>query len=377
MKRAPGEGDPAGQAHLRALLVTPRFRPAVGGVEAHVEGIAAGLRQTGAHVTVVTQAAAAGSRTDPDGVHVVELREAVRSQAYPVAPGLFPWLRRHAGEHDVVHAHSYHAAPALAAAVATPGALVFTPHYHGGGHTAFARLLHLGYQHAGRRIFRRADAVIAVSHAEAELIAAHHPAVADRISVVPNGVDAERIRAAEPFDLDHPVVLVIGRLEPYKRVDAVVRAMAGRASDAELVVIGDGPGRSGLEQLARGLGTRATFAGRVDAATLHRWLRSAAVVVSASRHEAFGLTLLEGLTAGARVVASDIPAHREVGERFGPPGGVVVVDPAAPAGQLREAIDQQLGAGRLADGDRPAWSWTGAAAATTEVYRQVLEAGAC
>jgi glycosyltransferase involved in cell wall biosynthesis len=60
-----------------------------------------------------------------------------------------------------------------------------------------------------------------------------------------------------------------------------------------------------------------TFAGHVDEDTLGRWWASASVYATASLHEAFGIGLAQGLVAGLPVVASAIPAHREVIDRAG------------------------------------------------------------
>jgi glycosyltransferase involved in cell wall biosynthesis len=60
------------------------------------------------------------------------------------------------------------------------------------------------------------------------------------------------------------------------------------------------------------LGSRVHVLGRVSTDELHRWYRTATAFVTLSKHEAFGMTLLEAAVGGAGVVASDIPAHREV-----------------------------------------------------------------
>jgi glycosyltransferase involved in cell wall biosynthesis len=357
----------------RVALLTPRYAPSVGGVEAHVEGIATGLAARGAQVSVLTQARRGSSRMDGT-IAVHAFREAIPSEAYPVAPGLVSWLRRSGGAIDVVHAHSYHGVPALAGALAAAGPFVFTPHYHGTGHTPFARLVHRGYGQLGRRIFERADRVICVSQAEADLVAKHHPMTAERIEVIPNGVDVDAITAALPFPTALPVVLVLGRLVSYKRIDAVIRAMSDLGDEAELVVVGDGADRAALERLAADLGVRSRFVGRVPAHDVARWLQTASVVVSASEREAFGLTLLEALTAGARVVASALPAHREVALTWGGDGAVELV---ANSAELPAAIRAQLAAGRLAHEQRAAWSWDDVAARVEAVYDDVLVGARC
>jgi glycosyltransferase involved in cell wall biosynthesis len=184
------------------------------------------------------------------------------------------------------------------------------------------------------------------------------------------------ISAAVPFDVSRPVVLTLGRLLSYKRVDAVVRAMARAGGDAELVIVGDGPARRDLEALAQGLHVPARFTGRLATSDVHRWLRTADVVASASAHEAFGLTLLEGLTAGAPVVASDLPSHREVAQRWGGNGAVALVDVDAP-NAMAEAITAQLDRGRVPSTARPTWSWQAMAETTRNIYACVLGWSPC
>jgi glycosyltransferase involved in cell wall biosynthesis len=74
-----------------------------------------------------------------------------------------------------------------------------------------------------------------------------------------------------------------------------------------------------LVRLASTLGvtSRVRFTGQLTSAELARWYRRASVVVSMSLRECFGMTLAEGLAAGCGVVASNIPAHREVIETAG------------------------------------------------------------
>ena len=99
------------------------------------------------------------------------------------------------------------------------------------------------------------------------------------------------------------MVLTVGRLERYKNVDRIIDAFRGLPVPATLVVVGDGPDRGRLEQRAEatdraGRCVRREGPGR----ELDELFAPASVVSSASDHEAFGLTLAEGLVSGARVV---------------------------------------------------------------------------
>jgi glycosyltransferase involved in cell wall biosynthesis len=87
----------------------------------------------------------------------------------------------------------------------------------------------------------------------------------------------------------------------------------------KLVVVGDGSGMTVYRELAARLWADdvVTFTGVVDEETLGRWWASASLYATASRQEAFGIGLAEALVAGLPVVASAIPAHREVVRRSG------------------------------------------------------------
>lgn len=172
---------------------------------------------------------------------------------------------------------------------------------------------------------RRADLVVTVSQAAAEEIVAHSPLRPERIRVVPNGVDAvvvpaERreavIRAAGLSD--RPYVLWVGSLEPRKGVGTLVAAMAAlhrRGIRARLVLTGYG-GWLGKGQVAAGdraeLGTDLVQRGPVADEELWALYAGAAVFAFPSRHEGFGLPVLEAMTQGTPVVCSDLAVLREV-----------------------------------------------------------------
>jgi len=350
---------------VKVAVVTPGFPPAQGGVESHTGALVRELAAADVDVRVLTARRGLRRAVDEvrDGVPV-RVYPAWRTTAMSISPRLLAaGLRARA---DVVHVHSYHAACGFAAAAGLFRPVVFTPHYHGeDGHTPGAALLHRVYRFVGRVLFRAARTVICVSAAEAAAVRAAVPVVAGRIEVLPNGVDTAALRAAQPWPDEPPTVLSLGRLEPYKRVAALVRAVPSLPAGTQVVVVGQGSQRAELENLAADLGVadRVRFLGVLADADVHRWLRTAKVLVSLSEHEAFGMAPVEAACAGARTVLSDIPAHRElVASYLG--ATAAIVEPAAAAA----AITAQLAApGRVAV-DVP--DWPRIAAATLDIYRR-------
>ncbi|GAC1465308.1 MAG: glycosyltransferase family 4 protein [Chloroflexota bacterium] len=291
---------------------------------------------------------------------------------YGVALSLWRYIARHGHQYDIIHAHSYHAFSSVGATLTLSRPLVFTPHYHGTGSTALGTLLHLPYRSVGAYIFYRANHVICVSRAEMDLVRAHFPFVARRISVIPNGIDVDALRGAKPFPGITRVVLSAGRLKSYKNVHRVIAALLALDSTYGLYVAGSGPALAQLQFDACHLGLtgRVTFLGEVDDPSLRRWYRTAEVYVSLSEQEAFGLTLLEALGAGTPVVASDIPAHREIQQLTGS-RRLTLVPLDASDHEVARAIRDASARPRDEDAMGRLPSWTFVARQTLAIYESL------
>ena len=355
---------------MRVLTITPGHAPALGGIEAHVTELGRALVRAGAEVEVWTHdrmAHSGQSRVD-SGVTVRSF-PVTRSGRFPVAPRLFRRAASWGAQgFDIVHAHGYHSVAALATLLPRINApIVFTPHYHGTGHTPLASALHRPYRFVGARLFAAAAAVVCVSEPERDLVLRDFPFARACTSVIHNAVSLERIHAARPFADEPPTVLVLGRIETYKRVDAVMRAFDQLDHPGQLVVIGEGPDAGRVELQRRALRRRRDIRllGRLDDAEVGRWLRTARCVVSMSEKEAFGIVALEGVAAGAHVVISDIPAHRTV-RAIAPRGAVTLTSVDELPHSLRDALDAPPASPRIVR------SWDAAAHEHISLYTRVL-----
>ena len=366
-----GSSSSADLSRLRVGMVTPGFPPQLGGVEMVVGQLAASVARTHQVEVLAHRPRRSSLRSETYGANIAVERFAdwTGTRQFSVAPGLWRYLRRRPDAFDVLHAHSFHSSAAMAAARMTDQPLVFTPHYHGVGHSRTARALHIGYDRLAARIFDRATSVICVSQAEADLLSRDYPRSAKKIVVIPNGIDTAGIRAATPFRLERPVILAAGRLEKYKQVEITVRAFAHLGPDPILVISGTGPTLPALRELTIELGieNRVRFVGFISTDELQRWYRTAAVTVTLSRHEAFGLVLLEAAVAGARVVASDIPAHRELVATIGDCASLVPLD--ASVREVAAVIERELTHTNSHARDLEVPSWDDVAGRTVELYR--------
>ncbi|MGR7026278.1 glycosyltransferase family 4 protein [Geodermatophilus sp. URMC 62] len=357
---------------LRIGLVVPRYLPHLGGIENHVAALAVRLADRGHAVTVATQreadAALPAREVDAHGVVVRRFPSAGRLRGQGLSPALWAWVRRGADRAQVVHLHNLHALTTLPALAAARPPVVLTPHHLGPGEGWAEELLHRGHAAAARRVLPKVGRIVCTTPSEAASFARHLGA-GERCVVVPNGVDAAAIRAASPVPAGGGrLVVVAGRLEEYKQPHRVLEALPLLAGH-RLAVAGAGPLEPVLRRRAGELGVadRVRFCGRLSPAELYRWYRAADVVVSLSRRECFGLTVAEGLAAGAAVVASDIGPHRDVVALAGvPDAGLVPVD--APPDRVAAAV----AAARRPPAPVRLPDWDDVTDATEACYEQLL-----
>jgi glycosyltransferase involved in cell wall biosynthesis len=296
----------------------------------------------------------------------------VKGQGF--SPGLWRWVQRGAGNADIVHVQNFHALTTFAVLRVATRPVVFTPHYLGAADGVGGRMLHRTYSWLIRRPARKVSRIVCVSSSElAEF--ARDVGFAKRCVVIPNGVDAQAIRAASRVSTSGRLLVVAGRLEPYKQHAVVLEALAQLPKDFRLAIIGDGSLRTSLQTRAAQLGVsdRVTVTGKLAPADLFGYYAAAEVVLSMSDRECFGLTIAEGLTAGASVVASDIGAHRDVVELAG------AVSPQAtllPVGASAHDVAHAVLASPGRDAGGPATQlpdWRSVARDTAALYDAVID----
>lgn len=358
---------------MRILQVTPGYYPTVGGVERHVQALAERLAAREHEVTVATMQPRGQHLANEihDGVFVRRFDAVGLGDAYRVPPALLSFLRDTRNHWDVVHVHNYHAALIPLAALAGVRPWVVTTHLNDTPHSAAAKLLHIPYSLVGRWAVSRAQMVICVTQAERERVGQRLGVAPERSTVIPNGV-SETVLATRRRDIERDpyLLLSVGRLQPYKRVEDALAIVAELGAPYRLVVVGEGPHRAVVEQRAVELGVtdRVAFVGKARDDELIEWYSRAGVVLSLSEAEAFGMTVLEGVAAGSQVVCSDIPAFRDLAGHF--PGYVSVVgrrDARAGAAAVRAARERTPGG----VADVSGFTWEAVTDRVLDVYHRV------
>lgn len=317
---------------------------AIGGLERVLHDLAIGHYRRGHDVHV---AALIGGDGDYGPVLDPLHQAGVPTHVLPVRPYSIVrergFIRSLCHEHGirVVHTHGYRP-DIVDAGVARRLGLATVSTEHGmskmGGRTRI-------YEWLQMRLFRRLDAVVAVSRPIAQALE-QSGVDPGRVHLIPNAwaggvdfLDRGEARAALGLPDDRPVIGWVGRLIRAKGADVFLRALAElRDPSVEAAVIGDGGERAALEKLCEDLGLAGSvrFYGAIPDA--RRCFRAFDVFALSSRTEGTPIVLFEAIAANVPVVATAVGGVPDVLTRE---AAILVdrVDAQELAGALRESIE--------------------------------------
>lgn len=181
-------------------------------------------------------------------------------------------------------------------------------------------------------IMRFADCLIAATPLEKNQMTWLYGANPDKIRIGPPGVDLNRFKPMDPQEArryigmppEHRMILFVGRIQPLKGIDVLMRALAivkkrepNLAKNVCVSIIGGDPTPdSDIEQAEfdrleilrseLGIGDLVTFRGAKEQDTLVYYYTAAEMVVMPSHYESFGMVAIEAMACGTPVIASDV-----------------------------------------------------------------------
>ena len=330
-----------------------------GGVERMLINLARGLIEFGRKVDfLVTRAEGPYLSSLPSQVRLVELRT---SNPLMLLLPLTRYLRRERPK-VCLSAKRYHSEALRARRLAGVDTRIFvrvgtTPSQRDSHRNAFRRWRS---HRRMRRVYPRAQGVIAVSRGVAEDIAKSVPLPLNRIHVVPNPVIPPELPGLASAPVDHPwlatpgppVILGAGGLRKSKDFPTLLRAFARLREQRllRLVILGEGRQRSRLEVLAAELGVRDDVSLPGFVANLYAYMARARLFVLSSLWEGSPNVVVEAMAVGTPVVCTDCPSGpREIlqGGTYGPlvplgdvdamAGAVAATLDAPPSGEILKA----------------------------------------
>jgi glycosyltransferase involved in cell wall biosynthesis len=295
---------------FRSVLHLGKFYPPhVGGIESHLQTLCTELSKSMSVRVLVANDARRMRESLIDGVVIARHGSWVKLAGAPICPSMVTALRR--TQADLVHVHLPNPGAVLAVlASGYKGSLIATWHSDVVRQRRLAKLFGPVQQH----FLRRCDAIITTSRRYAESSRELAPFRA-KCRVVPYGLQPGRYRSVRSAEVKAirekygaPIVLAVGRLVYYKGFEHLIRAM--KQISARLLIVGDGPLRGSLQQLASALGiaNKVVFLGEMQAEEITPYYHSCELFVlpSIARSEAFGIVQLEAMACGKPVINTDI-----------------------------------------------------------------------
>ena len=214
------------------------------------------------------------------------------------------------------------------------------------------------YNRAQEWLARLADHVVVTTPGYGQRLSRYVPA--KKLSVIPWGVDYERLYSPVTGKQGPFTVVYLGQMRPYKGLPVLLSAVKG-LRDTRVWVIGDGHYRQHYqEQVANLHLPNVTFFGRLPDDQVASLLKQAHAVVlpSVTRSEAFGIVLLEGMAAGLVPIASFLPGVADLVGNEGftfPPGNAAALQEILV--RLRDDQGMRLQMAELAQAKARLYSW--------------------
>lgn len=322
---------------MKILMLTHRFKPAIGGVETHVFEIAKNLKNMGHDVTIFTsnlESVGSGKKLSKKYQHhFIDGIEIYRFNAYQLVPNIdagciIPSMLTRAlfdsNKFDIVHAHSYAYFSSLCGAlvkILTKTPVVFTPHF--AAETVVSRKIKKIYDSIlGKFTFKYCDKLILLTKIEKEEIQKIIKIENDKIDIIPNGVDLDKFkikydsnkfRATYKIEKSDKIVLSVCRIAENKGLQYLMNAapkIIEKMPNVKFVMIGKDWGmKDKLIEIAKknNFLNKIIFPGKLADKEMIKFYKDSDVFVLPSiGGEAFGIVILEAMAAGKPVVASNI-----------------------------------------------------------------------
>lgn len=318
---------------MQIVQVTPRFPPAIGGLENHVYNISVELVERGHKVVVITS-----NDAEVDAVNE-EVMNGIEVHRYPLfLPKLFRevWLIPsmvklfHILQADIIHVHGYRCLSSFITAFLSERKgvpFVLTPHGIFPKRNRFNGLIKSVYDYSlGNTLLKSSDKVIALTESNKSLLL-NLGASENKTVIIENGVDVTKykelkFKMARKHGFSGPVLLYVGRIAWHKSLEKVIEALPSIVKDfhdARFLMVGPdcAKGSTDLLRLAKKLRVddSVVMAGRVSESQLHFYYSIADVFILPSIYEGLSLSMLEAMASKVPLIVcsstgiSDVLTH--------------------------------------------------------------------
>jgi glycosyltransferase involved in cell wall biosynthesis len=155
------------------------------------------------------------------------------------------------------------------------------------------------------RVLHRAQRIVFTTQGMKAFASNRYGVLPEKITIIPNFVDTARFHPQPTAEKISGRVCAIGRLHPRKNLDLLIHALAD-VPNSHLVLIGEGPAKKQLAELANNLNVQVEFKGALPNAALPLEIAQSAVVAQVSQFEGHPKALIEAMGCGAAVIGTDV-----------------------------------------------------------------------
>lgn len=303
---------------MKILMVCGLYYPVIGGAERECQKHAESLSKKGHQVMVLTQWLK-GSREYEivNGVRIYRAIKGMRPWAIGYLLSALMFMMRHRSEYDLIQCYGifYHTTASIVMKYFF-GKKVINRLESSGEKGDLGRMDRMKYGVLVKQSWKRVDKLIAISK-EIHCNLMRAGVDATKMVYIPNCVDTDFFKPLEGKTDETLVrILFVGRLAEDKGVDILIRALKKIIQEehrnVSLTIVGDGPVRGQLEQIASEISGEVPIQFVGQTSEVLGYYQHSHMVVLPSFWEGLPLVLLEGMACGVPVVASDIGGHREV-----------------------------------------------------------------
>ena len=313
---------------VKILIITPSYYPCIGGLEVAVKEVTERLAQKGHVCSLFTlNTCDAKEEEEFNRVQVTRFPARMSKLLFGLSPEMLVYTeknRRVFSTFDIVHVHGYWSLLTLQMIFLTKKLVhskqkvICSPYYHAMGHTKVASILHRILLPFGQWTLRQADALICVSDYESSLLRHSFPIPRDKVWTIPPGVERIEARRKQKKKGGRPVsLLYVGRVERYKGVQFILRAMARLSTDyqvnSSLTIVGEGTYAGELRDNIRRLGLEGSVSwlANLRVEELDKEYADADMLLLLSDMESYGLVVAEALALGTPCIVSNTSALTE------------------------------------------------------------------
>lgn len=339
------------------IAMVGQFPPHIGGVGVHIHSLSKELVKQGHEVYVITYPHK--DIENIDGIHVIS----TKGVNIPGLRGLFfginakKELKKLIKEENIDIIHGHYLLPAGWASVKAGKSTNTKTYVTAHGSDMFEMYKKQSFTRPLiKKVLKDANVVLAVSNAlKDEIINTKIPKIEEKTRLHWNAVDVDKFKTTnenkdkfkrelvEEFNIDEdkPIILFVGNIIKRKNVGLLIEAKKKLKSDANLVIVGDGPLLKQLKEKCE----REILEGKLDNVfftgprrDMENIMPSCDLLVLPSFTESFGLVLIEALSCGKPVIGSNVGGIKEIiTEEVG-----LLIDPYD-SQDLANAIDRTLG----------------------------------